>query len=1255
MKKMNQKRMVSVCLLSLIMSLTCLSVNAEETDVAQSEIIHETETGQDGTADAIDAVNETAADFITSDETEVGLKPGETKQLKYSIEPETSDEKPVFILEYNHNSCITLDEEGVVSALNTGDASVRAELSNGYSIYYHVYVYTDPTSMSLRDDGYPAIVGQGKFIFVNTNDWSSQYCPKTFVSSDSSVVSIPQDGKPVYSGSVYVNAVGAGTATITATSSNGISCETKLTVLDGDYAQFINTVGDTEFYLKTGETAQLEYSLYSYNGGSYADEKVTFEVTSGTEYASVSDTGLVTAVAGGGTAYIDARITNGSSVQYRINVSDLPESISFEKTEYMIPVGDTAFFRVLTEPASASNCKKTYTSSDSSIAEVVQQHMDSYVLKGNKEGIAVITAETENGLKAQTVAKVVDGYANSISFADYEMYLSLNESKQVEYTLSSNTGNTSKEQLKWSVTDGDDVISVDQNGIITASGYGKAEIMAETVLGYSATCTVYVAKQPENLRFPVETVTLQKGKNMQIFAFSDSPDSDNWPLTYTSDNLSVADVIDYGHGGVGWLSGKETGTAVITASAGNGISAQLKVIVEEGEYDRYPSASFNYEVLSVGEQFSLSRYEKMNLAVSDPSVAIINNGYLTALKPGYACVYAAAEDGRFLSETVHIYVHGPLTGIGFKEDQYYLYKGYTMMLREYLDIFPKDELVDDIYFTTSNDQVVQINYEQANAIGTGTAVITAYTADGLLQASATIHVGNQLTPSGIELDEPQPVKLNLGFIRQPKLKITPIYTDQTDYILTSDHPEIVEVATDKFRNVQMLNGKKPGSATVTAVLKSDPSKSVTFPVTVEDGEGRNWHESAVVVNTTQAVNEQVDPDENNEFVCYTGDSYTIFSRYISTHLQFEDTVALYPIPIWTMRCSSETGSIKMYPPQAGYAGAYRIFDQGGDWKLFTAIRPGTAKIYIAGNRYITIRVVDRQKEISADIYGCSLNLEGKVGLNYYLEMPEDDINDLNIRLTSNGKDRVIPAKDGTVKMIDGKNYRMYSYETAAKEMNDDIILKVEDKDGNPVTLTKDGEDYTEGYVYSARMYFEKAKESGSEKLKPLAKALETYGKYAQLYFNYHTEQVKETEDVTHVTADTLKKYRPLNAGSVEGLSYLGGSMELNSDTSLRIYFSLEEGHKISEYSFTVNNEPADAELRSGNQYYVTLNNIAAKDLGKAITVTTEKGDDMLTVIYYPLSYAYTALSSDKTGDAIKNTCRALYLYNQAAIAYFGTK
>jgi len=68
-----------------------------------------------------------------------------------------------------------------------------------------------------------------------------------------------------------------------------------------------------------------------------------------------------------------------------------------------------------------------------------------------------------------------------------------------------------------------------------------------------------------------------------------------------------------------------------------------------------------------------------------------------------------------------------------------------------------------------------------------------------------------------------------------------------------------------------------------------------------------------------------------------------------------------------------------------------------------------------------------------------------------------------------------------------------------------------------------------------------------------------------------------------------------------------------------------------------------------------LNNIAAKDLGKAITVTAEKGDDMLTVIYYPLSYAYTALSSDKTGNAIKNTCRALYLYNQAAIAYFGTK
>ena len=64
-------------------------------------------------------------------------------------------------------------------------------------------------------------------------------------------------------------------------------------------------------------------------------------------------------------------------------------------------------------------------------------------------------------------------------------------------------------------------------------------------------------------------------------------------------------------------------------------------------------------------------------------------------------------------------------------------------------------------------------------------------------------------------------------------------------------------------------------------------------------------------------------------------------------------------------------------------------------------------------------------------------------------------------------------------------------------------------------------------------------------------------------------------------------------------------------------------------------------------------NIAAKDLDKTYTVTVSTAEGkVVTVKTCALSYAYKVVNKG-TDEALVNLVKGLYLYNQAANAYFG--
>ena len=165
------------------------------------------------------------------------------------------------------------------------------------------------------------------------------------------------------------------------------------------------------------------------------------------------------------------------------------------------------------------------------------------------------------------------------------------------------------------------------------------------------------------------------------------------------------------------------------------------------------------------------------------------------------------------------------------------------------------------------------------------------------------------------------------------------------------------------------------------------------------------------------------------------------------------------------------------------------------------------------------------------------------------------------------------------------------------------------------------------------------------KYSALADALLAYGKAANQYFNNQT-----VDDVKDFNADLSKYKMVLNGDLPEGVEYIGTSLLLNSQTSMRHYFKIAD--KAIGTKFTVGNDtPKEATKYTGSGsvediYYVDVTGISPRDMSKASTV---KIGDKNILEYSVLSYAEAVISgSDKN---LANLAKALYNYYEAVSTF----
>ena len=131
--------------------------------------------------------------------------------------------------------------------------------------------------------------------------------------------------------------------------------------------------------------------------------------------------------------------------------------------------------------------------------------------------------------------------------------------------------------ITYSVSDGAP-IEIDENGKITAVATGKTTVTAETYNGHRASCEITVADAPYNINVSVFNDKLYVGTVCDL-KVSLPEGSAAKGIQFESDNYQVLSV-----GKNGKLSALSAGTANITATVYNGVSASCRITVSEKPY-----------------------------------------------------------------------------------------------------------------------------------------------------------------------------------------------------------------------------------------------------------------------------------------------------------------------------------------------------------------------------------------------------------------------------------------------------------------------------------------------------------------------------------------------------------------------------------------------------------------------------------------------------------------------------------------------
>ncbi len=309
---------------------------------------------------------------------------GQTAQITAELRPDGATLRGA-AYESRRPEVATVDENGVVTGVSRGSATIRVRSEDGYA-QTSVTVQVRQPAEAIELDLSKSTLPEGKTATVKATVLPRDTNNKklTWTSSDEHIATVNREGQ--------VKGVQPGTVTITAASAEvpevtgSIDVQVVRLARSAAFAQ-------KEYGVILGQTAQLAVAV---SPEDTTDKSVTYK-SNNPKKVSVDENGVVTALAAG-KATITATTADGSRRQATTVVKVIVPvtGVRFDTPDARVGVDYYRTLNAVLEPKDATNHNMTWTSSDESIATVTGTTNKPRVV-GKRWGRCVITGVTEDG------------------------------------------------------------------------------------------------------------------------------------------------------------------------------------------------------------------------------------------------------------------------------------------------------------------------------------------------------------------------------------------------------------------------------------------------------------------------------------------------------------------------------------------------------------------------------------------------------------------------------------------------------------------------------------------------------------------------------------------------------------------------------------------------------------------------------------------------------------------------------------------
>jgi len=723
----------------------------------------------------------------------------------------------------SNKAIATVSSTGVVTGVSVGAAQVAAS-AEGKSAIAEITVNPTPVAtVRLSPTSRDLLVGQTVQLTAEPLDGQGNVLagrPVMFATSSATVASVSAAG--------LVTALAPGSTIITATS-EGKDAVATITVASVPVAAVVVTPDANP--LVVGQTTQLKAEPRDAAGQPLPGRAVLWS-TSAPEVASVSSTGLVTAI-GPGNATISAA-SEGKTGTATVTVSPKPVSaVIVSPGQASVMVGQTTQLtaQVTDEQGNVLSGRPISFASDNTGVATVSA---SGVVTGVAPGSATITATSEGKSGTATVTVTPIPVA-SVTVAPAEPNVVVGQTVQLVATARSAGGQElSGRATGWS-SGAPSIASVSNTGVVTGLAPGTAIVFA-SIDGVVGTATVTVRAVPVgSVVVTPPTASVVVGEAVQLSASVRDSNGGELPgrvVGWSSSDDAVATVSSTGR-----VSALKVGTATITATS-EGKSGTAAITVTNAPVASVtvtpPSASvmvgqtatFEARTLDAGGNVLTGR--AVTWSTSSEGIATVTQaGVVTGVAPGNATITATSE-GK--SGTAAVMVAAPPPAPVATATVSPATVSLTVGGTQQVTATPRDAQGNPltgraITWQSANTGVATVTPDGLiAAVAPGNTTVTA-TSEGKV-GTVTVTVAPPAT--GSVMVTPATVTVNVAFTTT----LTATVRDVNDAVVanapvtwSSDGPLIASVS-----QAGVVTGLLPGTATVTA---SSGGKSGTAAVTVQ--------------------------------------------------------------------------------------------------------------------------------------------------------------------------------------------------------------------------------------------------------------------------------------------------------------------------------------------------------------------------------------------------------------------------------------